>query len=285
MALGNFFVNMGYMSFGQLSSPTFFNSNYSYCNFQMPIFCNQFNFNYNQPYNFFQGSFTQPFTYTNTTYNFSYNTMPFKADYSSFNQSYSFNSTPISISDFYSSSPSFTTNTSSTTRTRRSSSSSTTTEIKTNTPTSTRSSGIFRDYDSTKGQKLADTAMHNAGFVIDGNTKKITSTTKDPDDFTSYCTRYVKVAIRDAGLGEYYDAGSAYQMTSYLRNNDNFKEISSSTPLKDIPAGCILVYDRGVGGYSSEHGHIEIKTDDGRAVSDGITDNLYKRPSYIFMPV
>jgi hypothetical protein len=259
----------------------------------MQSFNNVFFFNFNQTYSFIQNTYTQPIF--NNSFNYSnYNTQSYKTDYSfQPTQTFSFNPTPISIGDFYSSSTTSQLNTPIARQTRitsssiatNSSSSVVTKKKTTTTQTSTKKTGLLRDYNADKGSKLAEVAMHNAGYVIDSNTKKITSQTKDPDEFTSYCTRYVKAAIRDAGLGDYYGAGSAYQMTSYLRNNDNFKEIASSTPLKDIPAGSILVYDRGVAGYSSEHGHIEIKTDDGRAVSDGITDNLYKRPSHIFMPV
>lgn len=274
MAQGNFFVNMGYISFGQLSSPFFYGGSFNYYNFSMPNFYSQCLFNYNQPFTFFQNTYAQPFF--NSSYNFSYNIQPFKSDYI-------YNYTPNN--SFHLTSPTFSSNTYSTTSTKKTTNNtSKTLDIKSNTPTSTSRSTIFRDYNEDSGKRLAKKALQNAGFVIDDSTK-VTSKKKNPDKFTSYCTRYVKAAIRDSGLGEYYNAGSAYQMTSYLRNNDNFKEISSSTPLKDVPAGCILVYDRGVGGYSSEHGHIEIKTEDGRAVSDGITDNLYKRPSHIFMPV
>ena len=74
-------------------------------------------------------------------------------------------------------------------------------------------------------------------------------------------------------------------MADSLRRNSNFSEISASTSLSDLPPGAVIVYNRGAQGYSSEHGHVEIITKDGRAVSDAITDNLYKRPSHIFIPV
>lgn len=275
MFSGNFFLNTGYMSFGLFTSPFYNNTCCNCCNFQMPFFFNNFSFNFNQQLPLFQNAFNTP-NYSDI-FNFSYNTQPFQANFS-------YNNTPTFINSFYSFDSISLNNTqlgnrvttSSTTR-----STSTTSASKT-TP---RKSGLLREYNSSKGSLLASTAMHNAGFVIDSNTKKVTSKTKNPDKFTHCCARYVKAAIRDAGLGEYSNEGSAYQMTNSLRNNNNFKEISASTPLKEVPAGCILVYDRGVGGYSSKHGHIEIKTDDGRAVSDGITDYLYKRPSHIFMPV
>ena len=125
----------------------------------------------------------------------------------------------------------------------------------------------FSNYDASKGNCLAQTALNNTN----GN-------------FTGYCARYVKNAIQEAGLGN-YTWGHAYQLASDLRKNPNFKEISTDNlDLKNLPAGCVLVYDRGVAGYSSKYGHTEITIGDGRAVSDGITKNLHKKPSSIFMP-
>ena len=75
-------------------------------------------------------------------------------------------------------------------------------------------------------------------------------------------------------------------MSNILRKNKNFKEISpSKVNVEDLPAGCVIVYNKGVQGYSPEYGHTEITTGDGRAVSDGITQNLHKTPSAIFVPV
>jgi hypothetical protein len=75
-------------------------------------------------------------------------------------------------------------------------------------------------------------------------------------------------------------------MPSILKSNRNFKEISTEgIDVAKLPAGCILVYGRGEQGYDEDAGHTEITTGDGRAVSDGITKNLYKKPSNIFIPV
>lgn len=123
------------------------------------------------------------------------------------------------------------------------------------------------NYNSKAGEKLASTALRNS------------------KGFTGYCATYVKKAIQQTGLGA-YEQGHAYEMTGILRRNKNFKEISASNVnLKSLPAGCILVYNKGAQGYSSEYGHTEITTGDGRAVSDGITTNLHKTPSAIFVPV
>ena len=74
-------------------------------------------------------------------------------------------------------------------------------------------------------------------------------------------------------------------MADVLKNNKNFKQISpEGVDLKKLPAGCVLVFGRGKSGYSSSYGHTEITTGTGKAVSDGITNNL-RKPSAIFIPV
>lgn len=121
-------------------------------------------------------------------------------------------------------------------------------------------------YNAQKGLELAKQAVsHVVGFI-------------------GYCARYVKNAIARTGLGK-YESGHAYQQISNLRNNKNFKEISpNGVNLKSLPAGCVLVYDKGVSGYSKSYGHIEITTGTGKAVSDGVTNNL-RKPTAIFIPV
>ncbi len=123
-----------------------------------------------------------------------------------------------------------------------------------------------KEYDSKAGEKLVKTAL------------------RDSIGFNGECARYVKRAIQKSGLGE-YKMGHAYQMTGILRKNKNFKEISSNTDVSKLPSGCIIVYNKGSQGYSSQYGHVEITTGDGRAVSDGITKKLYKKPDAIFVPI
>ena len=123
------------------------------------------------------------------------------------------------------------------------------------------------NYDASAGETLAKTALKNS------------------KGFSGYCATYVKKAIEKSGLGA-YEQGDAYEMPKILRKNKKFKEISpSEVNVEDLPAGCILVYNKGVQGYSPKYGHTEITTGDGRAVSDGITNNLHKTPSSIFVPV
>ena len=147
-------------------------------------------------------------------------------------------------------------------------------ENKFNTDTFTRSSEKtdsdnikLDDYNAAKGKRLANIALNRSV------------------GWTGYCARYVKNSIQAANLGS-YEYGHAYQMSSILRHNKNFKEISAeSVDVSQLPAGCVLVYDKGTQGYSKNYGHTEITTGDGRAVSDGITKNLYRKPSSIFIPV
>lgn len=124
----------------------------------------------------------------------------------------------------------------------------------------------MKEYNSSAGEKLARYALsHSNGF-------------------TGNCARFVKKAIENTGLGR-YKSGHAYQMPSILRSNPHFKEVSpSSVNVKDLPAGCVIVFKKGMYNYSDDYGHVEITTGDGRGVSDGITKNL-KQPSAIFVPV
>lgn len=122
-------------------------------------------------------------------------------------------------------------------------------------------------YSSAKGQKLAkDMANHSVGF-------------------TGHCSRYVREGLQRTGLYNGHTA-SAYQMGGTLAKNKNFQEVSpNSVNLKDLPAGCILVYDKGAAGYNNIHGHIEVTLGDGTACSDGRTRNVRSTNNMrIFVP-
>lgn len=121
-------------------------------------------------------------------------------------------------------------------------------------------------YNPDKGSKLAKAALSNArGFGGD-------------------CAMYVRFALEQTGL---YNGmrGDGADYVNILSKNKNFKEISTNgLNLRSLPAGCILVYDRGVAKYSKTAGHVEITTGTGKAVSDGITNNI--RPgAHVFVPV
>ena len=120
-------------------------------------------------------------------------------------------------------------------------------------------------YNSALGSKIASIALENH------------------TGFNKSCALKVNDALEDAGVSN--GRGHAYQLIDILKQNSNFKQITPNGSLKDLPAGCVLVYDKGVAGYDENYGHVEITTGTGEAVSDGITYNLYKIPSAIFMPV
>ena len=103
-------------------------------------------------------------------------------------------------------------------------------------------------------------------------------------DFTKQCATYVKNAIVRCGLGT-YKKGNGCDMVRILSGNKNFKQISpDGVDVKKLPAGCILVFDKGVSRYNTKYGHTEITTGTGKAVSDGVTNNI-RKPSAIFIPV
>ncbi len=125
------------------------------------------------------------------------------------------------------------------------------------------------EYNSQKGQALAERIL--AGLP----------------EYRDYplCARYVKEAIRDVGLGPYINGNGEY-CKYILRANPNFKETKvKGDYLKNLPAGCIIVYDKYDSGYGKD-GHVEITLGDGRACSDVITEKI--EPSdkaYVFIPV
>ena len=121
-------------------------------------------------------------------------------------------------------------------------------------------------YDKTKGDKLANTAAKNTV------------------GFTHKCATYEKKAIQNSGLGA-YEYGDAYECANILERNKNFKEISTNgLDLSTLPAGCVLVYDKGVAGYSSKYGHTEITLGNGQAARDGVTNNI-RQGARVFVPV
>ena len=124
----------------------------------------------------------------------------------------------------------------------------------------------IKDYNKTNGSKLARIARQRAS------------------GFKKQCAEYVSNALEAAGLSN-GKRGHGYQMAEILRKNDHFKEINvNDIDWKNLPEGCILTYDKGAQGYSEEYGHVEITTGDGKAVSDGVTNNI-RKPSAIFIPV
>ena len=145
------------------------------------------------------------------------------------------------------------------------------------------STGFFNNSLNTSTQNLS--FWKRLGYCATSGLSLAKTAVQKAVGFTGFCAKYVKNAIAAAGLGSYVK-GHAYQMISILRANKNFKEIPvGSVDPKKLPAGCILVYGKGQAGYSKRYGHTEITTGTGRAVSDGITNNIKPNIAAIFIPV
>ena len=130
----------------------------------------------------------------------------------------------------------------------------------------------------------SSTTLNNAGYNEKAGKRLANIAAQNTVGFRKQCATYVKKAISKAGLGE-YESGKAYECVNILKRNPNFKEISTTgLNLSNLPAGCVLVYDRGVSGYSREYGHIEITLGNGQAVSDGVTNNI-RQGARVFVPV
>lgn len=102
---------------------------------------------------------------------------------------------------------------------------------------------------------------------------------------TGFCAKYVSNAMERLGIvGK---RGDAYELRDSLRNNPHFKEIDASTvDVKNLPAGCVLVYQKGDAGYSSKYGHVEVTLGNGTAASDFINNNIKQSSNMsIFVPV
>ncbi len=125
------------------------------------------------------------------------------------------------------------------------------------------------EYNAQKGQALADRIL--AGLP----------------EYRNYplCAKFVKEAIRDVGLGPYINGNGEY-CKYILRANPNFKETKvKGEDFKNLPAGCIIVYDKYDAGYGKD-GHVEITLGDGRACSDVITEEIEpSKHAYVFVPV
>lgn len=124
------------------------------------------------------------------------------------------------------------------------------------------------NYDALNAKSIASNALSRAG----SKSKK-------------RCAEYVSNAIANSGLS--VARGDAYEMENNLRKSSEFKEITvSKSELASLPAGCILVYPRGVAGYSSKYGHIEVTLGDGRTASDFVNNNpKYAQEMKVFVPV
>lgn len=232
----------------------------------------QFNINNSSGFNDFltpQNSFMAPMVFTPPMFNFGFNFNAFQPFNFNWNSLLNWNSPMDSwnmpASQFFNSTPTFSWGNLNNTgnfdtfirSTNRSNGRITiSTELK---------SANLNKYNAQKGKKLAEDALsHSVGW-------------------RQHCAKYVSNALERTGLSN-GSRGHAYQMINILRNNNNFEEIDANTDVNSLPAGCILVFDKGVQGYNKKYGHIEITSGNGQGISDGITQHL-KQPTAIFMPV
>lgn len=129
-------------------------------------------------------------------------------------------------------------------------------------------------YDSGVSGELASVAYERA---MQMNTK-------------GYCAKGVNDSIQRAGLanGE-TRVSSAYMEANVLANHANFKEVEvSRNELGKLPAGCVVVWDKGAGSSSAfaQHGHIAITLGNGREASDNVSELKTFNTNYrVFVPV
>ncbi|MBS2033712.1 hypothetical protein JST97_01940 [bacterium] len=97
------------------------------------------------------------------------------------------------------------------------------------------------------------------------------------------------LCYRDVGrdlakIGINVSGASAYMAADQLAKNPKVKEMKvSQSDLPKLPAGAIVVWDRGAG---HEHGHISIATGDGKEASDLMRNQItnYGTSFRVFMP-
>lgn len=146
--------------------------------------------------------------------------------------------------------------------------------FQTNFNTKTNLAQLKNVYNPERGNALANIAQQNAAA---NNTR-------------GKCLKGVRQTLNKAGLVGGSMGNSAYQAADVLARNKNFKEVQvSRDDLKNLPAGCVIVWDRNyVGTKSSDvHGHIAVTLGNGKEASDHLPDKTYMlRSSHrVFVPV
>lgn len=98
------------------------------------------------------------------------------------------------------------------------------------------------------------------------------------------CFRYVRQALERAGV-KGVGGASAYMAADQLAKNPKFREIKvAEKDLKRLPAGAVVVWDRGNG---HQHGHIAIALGNGQEASDvkrAQTTGSYGTKFRVFLP-
>lgn len=128
-------------------------------------------------------------------------------------------------------------------------------------------------YNSELAKRLASIAAHNAK---EANT-------------IGWCAKIATNSLCDAGVANtQIKCASAYQVAGKLNNNKNFKQVSvSKEDLKNLPAGCVIVwqpYNDSKGNYH-EHGHIAVTLGNGKEASDHVQNIANINSLYsVFVP-
>ena len=104
------------------------------------------------------------------------------------------------------------------------------------------------------------------------------------------CLAGARESFNDMGIVKGTMGGSAYQSAAVLAKNKNFKEVQvSREDLRNLPAGCVIVWSRNYFGNKSSdvHGHIAITLGGGKEASDHVSNKTYLLNSSrrVFVPV
>ena len=96
------------------------------------------------------------------------------------------------------------------------------------------------------------------------------------------CLKGVNDTMQAMGLPVQREA-SAYMALDNFRNNKRFQEVNvSRDQLKSLPAGAVVIWDRGSG---LPHGHISVALGDGREASSTIRNQLSLKTNFhVFLP-
>ncbi|MBR1753933.1 hypothetical protein IJ732_03775 [bacterium] len=108
---------------------------------------------------------------------------------------------------------------------------------------------------------------------------------------TGWCAKAVNDALEKAGLADKNSTrcASAYMLERVFDNNSSFKRVNvSRDELKNLPAGCIVVWQNGYGFGTdfAKHGHVVITQGNGKATSDYVQNMKdYGTEFAVFVPV
>lgn len=120
---------------------------------------------------------------------------------------------------------------------------------------------------------------------VSGNLARKAMQVANAENTKGWCARGVNDTLQAVGLSEgEIRSASAYQCADKLANSNNFKEVRvSKSDLKNLPAGCIICWDRN---QQHQHGHITITLGNGKEASDHVTDLIDLGTDFrVFVPV